>query len=82
VPANLLLVKNLTVIGFWYGGYQAHAPQAVAASMAELLRWRAEGSLHPHVGQVLPFDALPEGLDLLRTRRATGKVVIRVDQQQ
>ncbi len=82
VPANLLLVKNLTVIGFWYGGYQAHAPQAVAASMAELLRWRAEGSLHPHVGQVLPFDALPEGLELLRTRRATGKVVIRVDQQQ
>lgn len=82
VAANLLLVKNLTVIGFWYGGYQAHAPQAVAASMAELLHWRAEGSLHPHVGQVLPFDALPEGLDLLRTRRATGKVVIRVDQQQ
>jgi NADPH2:quinone reductase len=82
VAANLLLVKNLTVIGFWYGGYQAHAPQAVAASMAELLHWRAEGSLHPHVGQVLPFAALPEGLDLLRTRRATGKVVIRVDQQQ
>ncbi len=80
VPANLLLVKNLTVSGFWYGGYQDHAPQAVASSMAELLRWQAEGSLHPHVGQVLPFDAFPEGLELLRTRRATGKVVIRVGQ--
>jgi NADPH2:quinone reductase len=80
VPANLLLVKNLTVTGFWYGGYQDHAPQAVADSMAALLRWQAEGTLHPHVGQVLPFDAFPEGLELLRTRRATGKVVIRVDQ--
>lgn len=81
VAANLLLVKNLSVIGFWYGGYQAHAPQRVADSMAELLRWRAEGSLHPHVGQVLPFEQFPEGLEALRTRRATGKVVIRVAQQ-
>ncbi|MBA3910176.1 MAG: zinc-binding dehydrogenase [Rhodobacter sp.] len=81
IPANLLLVKNLTVSGFWYGGYQAHAPELVAASMAELLRWRAEGALRPHIGQVLPFEDFPEGLDLLRTRRATGKVVIRVDQQ-
>jgi NADPH2:quinone reductase len=78
VAANLLLVKNLTVIGFWYGGYQDHAPRIVSDSLADLLRWRAEGTLRPHVGQVLPFDALPEGLDLLRSRRATGKVVIRV----
>lgn len=82
VPANLLLVKNLTVTGFWYGGYQTHAPALVAASMAELLRWYAEGALHPHVGEVLPFDALPAGLALLRDRKATGKVVIRLDQQQ
>jgi len=82
VPANILLVKNLTVTGMWYGGYQEHAPDLVAASMAELLRWRAEGGLRPHIGQTLPFEAFPDGLDLLRTRRATGKVVIRVDQQQ
>lgn len=78
VPANQLLVRNLTVSGFWYGGYQTHAPARVADSMATLLRWWGDGLLHPHVGQVLPFAALPEGLDLLRTRRATGKVVIRV----
>lgn len=78
VPANLLLVKNLTVSGFWYGGYESHAPQRVADSMAQLLRWRAEGAIRPHVSQVLPFDAFPEGLALLRDRKATGKVVIRV----
>jgi NADPH2:quinone reductase len=78
VPANLLLVKNLAVIGFWYGGYQTHAPDRVAASLAQLLDWRAAGTLRPHVGTVLPFDALPEGLELLRSRKATGKVVIRV----
>lgn len=81
IPANLLLVKNLTVSGFWYGGFQAHGPQLVADSMAQLLRWRAEGLIRPHVSHVLPFEAFPEGLALLRDRKATGKVVIRVSQE-
>lgn len=80
IPANILLVKNLTVSGFWYGGYETHAPDLVTASMAELLRWRAEGLIRPHVSHVLPFEAFPEGLALLRERKATGKVVIRVGQ--
>lgn len=80
IPANLLLVKNLTVCGFWYGGFEAHAPQLVADSMTQLLRWRAEGSIRPHVSHVLPFKAFPEGLALLRDRKATGKVVIRVQE--
>lgn len=78
IPANLLLVKNLTVSGFWFGGFETHAPARVAASLTELLRWRAEGLIHPHVSHVLPFEAVPEGLALLRERKATGKVVIRV----
>jgi len=78
VPANLLLVKNLTVSGLWYGGYQTHAPELVAASMAQLLDLRAAGRIRPHVSHVLPFEAFPEGLALLRDRKATGKVVIRV----
>jgi NADPH2:quinone reductase len=78
VPANLLLVKNLTVSGFWYGGYETLAPDLVTASLAELLRWRAEGLIRPHVSHILPFEAFPEGLALLRDRKATGKVVIRV----
>jgi NADPH2:quinone reductase len=78
IPANLLLVKNLTVSGFWFGGFENHAPARVAASLTQLLRWRAEGRIHPHVSHVLPFEAVPEGLALLRDRKATGKVVIRV----
>ncbi|MFO1201682.1 MAG: NADPH:quinone oxidoreductase family protein [Tabrizicola sp.] len=78
IPANLLLVKNLTVSGFWYGGYEAHAPALVKDSMDRLLRWRAEGLIRPHVSHVLPFEAFPDGLALLKERKATGKVVIRV----
>lgn len=80
IPANLLLVKNLTVSGFWYGGYESHSPALVADSMATLLHWRAEGLIRPHVSHILPFESFPEGLALLRDRKATGKVVIRVSQ--
>ncbi|OZA17822.1 MAG: hypothetical protein B7Y02_02210, partial [Rhodobacterales bacterium 17-64-5] len=80
VPANILLVKNLTVIGFWFGGYQTQAPDQVTASLAEVLRWWTDGAVRPHVGQVLPFERFPEGLALLRDRKAQGKVVIRVAQ--
>ena len=80
IPANILLVKNLTVSGFWYGGYESLAPDRVRQSMAELLGWRERGLIRPHVSHVLPFEAFPEGLALLKERKATGKVVIRVGQ--
>lgn len=76
VPANHLLVKNVDVLGFYWGGYLNFAPDALMESMAELLTWYSDGRLTPHISHVLPLDQAPEGLDLLRTRKATGKVVI------
>ena len=76
VPANRLLVKNLSVIGLYWGGYLAFAPEVLTDSLRTLFGWYATGGLRPHVGHVLPFARYPEGLALLRDRRATGKVVI------
>ncbi|NBE08020.1 NADPH:quinone oxidoreductase family protein [Paragemmobacter ruber] len=81
VPANLLLVKNITVIGFWWGGYRSFAPALLKGSLATLLDWYAAGDLRPHISHRLPLDRLPEALDLLRSRAATGKVVIDLQQQ-
>jgi NADPH:quinone reductase len=79
IPANILLVKNLTVIGLYFGGYLGFAPDRLAASMKTLFGWYADGALHPHISHILPFDLLHDGMDLLRSRAATGKVVIRMD---
>lgn len=76
IPANLLLVKNISVLGFYWGGYLSFAPRLLTDSLATLFGWQAEGSLRPHVSHVVSFDAAPEGLDLLRRRAATGKVVV------
>lgn len=76
IPANLLLVKNLSVHGLYWGGYLKFAPHILAESLLTLFQWFKEGGLRPHISHELPFDAYLQGLDLLRTRQATGKVVI------
>jgi len=79
IPANILLVKNLTVIGCYWGGYMRVNPSVLTDSFATLLDWYAQGRLKPHVSQVLPLEQANEGLELLRSRKATGKVVISID---
>ena len=76
IPANILLVKNISVIGFYWGGYLALDPKPLTDSLAELMRWYAAGDLKPHVSHVLPLDRAGEAIELLRSRKSTGKVVV------
>jgi NADPH2:quinone reductase len=76
IPANLLLVKNLTVIGLYWGAYAAFRPVVVQDSLRTLLSWYEGGHIRPHVSHVLPLARTEEALALLRERRATGKVVV------
>ncbi len=78
IPANHLLVKNLAVIGLYWGGYLGFRPEALKESLGTLLDWYRAGRLRPAVGHVLPFDRASEGFELLRTRAATGKVVVTI----
>jgi NADPH:quinone reductase len=78
IPANILLVKNLTVIGLYWGAYRAFAPQVLGDSLRTILGWWAEGRIVPHVSHVLPLEEAEAALGLLRDRSATGKVVVRI----
>lgn len=78
IPANHLLVKNLAVIGLYWGGYLAFRPKVLTGSIATLLGWYAEGGLRPHISHRLPLDRAAEALDLLRSRKSTGKVVVTI----
>lgn len=76
IQANHLLVKNITLIGFYWGGYLKFNPQALTDSMAQLMDWYAHGKLHPHISHNLPLDKAADALELLRSRKSTGKVVV------
>jgi NADPH2:quinone reductase len=76
IPANHLLVKNLSVMGLYWGGYLAFRPEVVTGSLRQLLTWYEAGQLRPHVSHVLPLGRAGEALELLRARKSTGKVVV------
>lgn len=73
---NHLLVKNVEVIGFWWGGYARFAPKVVRASLDGLIARAARGEIAPHVGTTLPLPRAMEGYAMLRDGRSTGKVVV------
>jgi len=76
IPANLVLVKNIDVIGFFWGSYRRYKPELQAQSFQQLFRWYEEGKLKPHVSHRLPLAEVAQALDLLKTRKSTGKVVL------
>ncbi|MQC17524.1 MAG: NADPH:quinone oxidoreductase family protein [Chloroflexi bacterium] len=78
IPANYLLVKDASALGFSLTQLRQHHPEAVQASMRELLAWVEQGRLHPLVSSTVPFEAFADAMRLLRDRRSTGKVAIRV----
>ena len=75
---NHLMVKNTSVLGLNWSGYLKFRPDVLRGSLAELMAWHEAGRIKPHVSHVLPYEQALDGLELLRNRRATGKVVIRL----
>jgi len=76
IAANHLLVKNLTVIGLYWGGYLRFAPKTLSRSMTTLFDWYQNDGLRPHISHRLPLARAQEALDMLRDRKSTGKIVI------
>jgi NADPH2:quinone reductase len=76
VPANIALVKNIDVIGFYWGSYQTHKPELVRESFIQLLRWFEAGKLKPHVSHQFQLNQAGEALAMLRQRKASGKVLL------
>jgi len=89
VQPNLLLVKNLTLHGFFYGRYigwtpaderAVHAP-ALQRAMRTLLSWARNGRIRPEVSKVYPMNGLPDALAALHGRHVIGKLALSIKQE-
>jgi NADPH2:quinone reductase len=78
LPLNLPLLKGASVVGVFWGDFTRREPQAFAESARQLARWYREGRLRPHVSASFPLERAPEAMNLLASRKAKGKVVIRI----
>lgn len=76
ISLNLLLLKQSSMIGVFWGAFARANPDRHAANMAELFGWFEEGKLRPHISAEYPLDRYAEALDDVMERTATGKVVL------
>ena len=76
IPANILLVKNVAVLGFYFGSWRKHRPDIVAQGFAGLARLYAAGRLKPLVSNQFDLAEFRSALELVRDRKSTGKVVL------
>lgn len=76
IPANIVLVKNIDIIGFYWGSHMARKPELLRESYAKLLGWFEQGKLRPHVSAQFDLKDVAQAMNLLRERKSTGKVVL------
>ena len=74
-PARLV-GRNVGVQGFYLGRLMGFRPDLVRLEIHELLALWRRGALRPVVGAEFPLEEANEALDLIGSRRSTGKVVL------
>lgn len=78
IRANKVLLKNMSVIGLWWGNYRLHNPKLIEETQRQLYLMYEEGAIKPIIHSALGFTDLPVALGLLENRKSYGKVVIKV----
>ena len=77
LPANRALLKNMALVGVFWGAYFQRDPQIVRGGLATLLQRQAAGQLRPHISRVYPLAEAAAALNDLAERRARGKIILR-----
>lgn len=84
IPANILLVKNITAIGYYWGYYlgwgrQMPPPQnfvRLRETMSMLMQWAAEGRLPKMPVTRFPVADFRAAMRMVEEREAIGKIVL------
>lgn len=86
LPMNIVLVKNLSLLGFFFGLYtgwthedetQKHL-SAMQKMMNTLQLWALSGRIQPGVTQTYPLTGLTDALADLHHRQVTGKLALEI----
>ena len=87
LPQNIMLVKNLSLYGFFYGKYIGWTPVdervRYESQMRDMIRvlqqLTASGRIKPEIVKTYAIDQLSTALDDLNARHITGKIAIQLN---
>ncbi len=78
VAVNRLLLKNVEVVGVYWGGFIEQNDAVAAESADELARLAREGFVRPVVGASYPLADAASALTAIEQRSVSGKLVLDV----
>ena len=76
VPANLILVKNISVVGVVYGAQTERDPAYGASFVQEAADLYRHGAVKPYTGKVFQLDDADEAMKALLSRKYAGKIIL------
>jgi NADPH2:quinone reductase len=76
LPANVVLLRNRTVVGVDWGDWARTEPEAASALVSDVLGRVARGELRPPEPGCLPLDGAAEALTRLGRRDVVGKLAL------
>jgi NADPH2:quinone reductase len=79
VAANRILLKNMSVVGVYWGGYLERRPEYMREAQEALFKMYEDERIKPVVSKSFSLAEAVEALSALATRRTVGKVVLKID---
>ena len=76
LAANRILLKNISVVGLFWGNYMIHNPDLIRETQQKLYTLYEQKKIRPVIHEARPMDQLLDALDLLNERRINGKLVL------
>ncbi|MFH1516548.1 MAG: NADPH:quinone oxidoreductase family protein [Pseudomonadota bacterium] len=76
LPVNLVLLKEYSLVGVFWGAFVAKEPDVYAANNRELFAWHTEGRIKPHIDESRPLSQAATALQRILDRGAIGKSIL------
>jgi NADPH:quinone reductase len=79
IAANRVLLKNMSVVGVFWGAHARRHPEFVAETQEELSAMCVAGQIRPVVGRKYRLEEAPRALRDLAERKVMGKAVLVIE---
>jgi NADPH2:quinone reductase len=76
VPANLVLLKNASLVGVYWAAWVSRERESNRENFATMFAWYEAGKLKPLVSETFPLARAKDALNAIVQRQIVGKCVI------
>ena len=76
IPANIVLLKNISVVGVFWGTFTRNNKKDFQENMKELFQWYEKGLIIPKIEEKFSLQNAAKALSKILNRGTKGKVIL------